>query len=253
MRRFPRQLPPDPVCGADGDRAPPLRRRAVAARRMGVLVAALRADRRTGSSRKKRRIGQAIIESFSELKGSLTLRGLPGGSFELTATADRIDRLASGGFLLIDYKTGRVPAKKAIGAGFAPQLPLEGADPARRQLRRGQRHPGGARVLEARRSAPAGNALRDRRWRATQHWSIARATSCAHWSSASTIPPPLISLSQYRQEAPRFSDYEHLERVGRRRGRRMVGTFHTRTAPGRPIRALRSGSRLRPGPARRRC
>ncbi len=68
-----------------------------------------------------------IVESFGELKGRLTLRGLPAGSFELTATADRIDRLLTGAFLVVDYKTGSVPTKKAICAGFAPQLPLEAA------------------------------------------------------------------------------------------------------------------------------
>ncbi len=67
-----------------------------------------------------------IVESLSECSGRLTLAG-PGGPFELIANADRIDRLAAGGFLLVDYKTGAVPTKKKIQAGFAPQLPLEGA------------------------------------------------------------------------------------------------------------------------------
>ena len=68
----------------------------------------------------------ATVESLSECSGLLTLYG-PGGPFELTATADRIDRLSAGGFLLVDYKTGAVPTKKKIQAGFAPQLPLEAA------------------------------------------------------------------------------------------------------------------------------
>jgi len=67
-----------------------------------------------------------VIESFSECEGSLTLPA-PGGPFTLTAKADRIDRLAAGGFLLVDYKTGSLPSKREISAGFAPQLPLEGA------------------------------------------------------------------------------------------------------------------------------
>lgn len=67
------------------------------------------------------------VECFGELEGKLILHGLPGGAFELTATADRIDRLASGEFLLVDYKTGAVPTKKAVYDGFAPQLPLEAA------------------------------------------------------------------------------------------------------------------------------
>ncbi len=67
-----------------------------------------------------------VVESLSECRGSLTLPA-PGGPFTLTAKADRIDRLAAGGFLLVDYKTGALPAKKEVELGFAPQLPLEGA------------------------------------------------------------------------------------------------------------------------------
>src|SRR5262249_48928107 len=67
-----------------------------------------------------------ILESLSECQGSLTLPA-PGGPFTLTAKADRIDRLAAGGFLLVDYKTGSLPSNKEVKRGFAPQLPLEGA------------------------------------------------------------------------------------------------------------------------------
>ncbi|MEO7366259.1 MAG: PD-(D/E)XK nuclease family protein, partial [Sphingomicrobium sp.] len=40
--------------------------------------------------------------------------------------ADRIDRLAGGGLALLDYKTGKAPAQKAVDAGFALQLGLLG-------------------------------------------------------------------------------------------------------------------------------
>jgi len=53
----------------------------------------------------------SIAESLTERHGSLVLpRGT--GSFELTAKADRIDLLRSGGLALIDYKTGTVPSKQ---------------------------------------------------------------------------------------------------------------------------------------------
>jgi ATP-dependent helicase/nuclease subunit B len=39
---------------------------------------------------------------------------------------DRIDRLPDGGVAIVDYKTGKPPAKKAIEAGFALQLGLLG-------------------------------------------------------------------------------------------------------------------------------
>lgn len=62
----------------------------------------------------------------SEIQGRLLLAG-PGGPFELTAVADRIDTLADGRLVLIDYKTGAIPSDKEVAAGYAPQLPLEGA------------------------------------------------------------------------------------------------------------------------------
>ena len=50
-----------------------------------------------------------------------------GKDFVLTATADRIDRLADGRLAIVDYKTGGVPSKKDVAHGTAPQLPLEAA------------------------------------------------------------------------------------------------------------------------------
>jgi ATP-dependent helicase/nuclease subunit B len=44
----------------------------------------------------------------------------------LDGRADRIDRLADGGLGIIDYKTGKAPAQKAVDAGFALQLGLLG-------------------------------------------------------------------------------------------------------------------------------
>jgi len=68
----------------------------------------------------------AVRRAFAEVKGRLTIAA-PGGDFELTATADRIDRLGDGRLVVLDYKTGGVPGKKEIELGFAPQLPLEAA------------------------------------------------------------------------------------------------------------------------------
>jgi ATP-dependent helicase/nuclease subunit B len=213
VRRFPRQLPSEPVSELIA-----IGRRhfgAVLSRpgawafwwpRFERIVRWLVAEEATHR--------QAIIESFGELKGSLTLRGLPGGSFELTATADRIDRLASGAFLLIDYKTGSLPAKKAIGAGYAPQLPLEalilrdgsfgavsGAPAALEYWKLGGRAPAGMRC-------PIGDgeprALVDRAG-AKLHALVERFDDPD--TPYLAIPVPA--------RKPRFSDYEHLERVGR--------------------------------------
>lgn len=60
-----------------------------------------------------------------EIKGKMPVPGIT-PEFTLTATADRIDRLADGRLEIIDYKTGQPPSAPQIAAGFAPQLPLEG-------------------------------------------------------------------------------------------------------------------------------
>lgn len=68
----------------------------------------------------------AIAESLSERQGRLVVPAR-GGPFEIVAIADRIDRLADGALLLIDYKTGAVPQRREIDNAIAVQLPLEGA------------------------------------------------------------------------------------------------------------------------------
>ena len=213
VRRFPRQLPADPFSElmAIGQRhfADVLSRPGAWAfwwprfeRIARWLVAEETAHRAT------------IVESFGELKGSLTLRGLPAGSFELTATADRIDRLVTGAFLVVDYKTGSVPTKKAICAGFAPQLPLEAAI-----LRDGS--------FGEISGTPA----------ALEYWKLGgRAPAGQRWAIDNGDPATLVDrvceklralIERFDDPAtpylavpvparrPRFSDYEHLERVAR--------------------------------------
>ena len=213
VRRFPRQLPADPFSElmAIGQRhfSDVLSRPGAWAfwwprfeRIARWLVAEETAHRAT------------IVESFGELKGSLRLRGLPAGSFELTATADRIDRLVTGGFLVVDYKTGSVPTKKAICAGFAPQLPLEAAI-----LRDGS--------FGEISGTPA----------ALEYWKLGgRAPAGQRWAIDNGDPATLVDrvceklralVERFDDPAtpylaapvparrPRFSDYEHLERVGR--------------------------------------
>jgi len=66
-----------------------------------------------------------LAESVSETQGSLVISGR-GGPFTVTAKADRIDRLAEGGLVIIDYKTGALPEKPEIENAISVQLPLEG-------------------------------------------------------------------------------------------------------------------------------
>ncbi len=50
---------------------------------------------------------------------------LDGEIFTLRGRADRIDLMGSGRLEIIDFKTGSIPDKADMKAGFAPQLPLE--------------------------------------------------------------------------------------------------------------------------------
>lgn len=154
-----------------------------------------------------------IIESLSERDGRLILQ-MPGGPFELTAKADRIDRLTEGGFLLVDYKTGSLPTNKAVQAGFAPQLPLEGAvlrdgsfgtvngmTDALQYWKLGGGDPAGKRVgIDG--GDPA--ALIDR--------ALARLRALVERFDDPATPYLAMPVREWQ---PRFSDYRHLERVDR--------------------------------------
>ncbi|MBX9882788.1 MAG: double-strand break repair protein AddB [Sphingomonas sp.] len=56
-----------------------------------------------------------------EQSGMIDLAGV-----QLRGKADRIDRTADGGLVVIDYKTGKAPSAKAVRAGFSLQLGLLG-------------------------------------------------------------------------------------------------------------------------------
>jgi ATP-dependent helicase/nuclease subunit B len=62
-----------------------------------------------------------------ERQGAIPVPLATGASFKLSARADRIDLLRSGGARLIDYKSGSMPGPREVEVGFAPQLTLEAA------------------------------------------------------------------------------------------------------------------------------
>lgn len=63
--------------------------------------------------------GRTVLAS--EIDGEMVVDGVV-----VKGRADRTDRLADGSLGIVDYKTGRVPSKKEVEAGFALQLGLLG-------------------------------------------------------------------------------------------------------------------------------
>lgn len=68
---------------------------------------------------------RGVTEVVAETDGTLVFDA-KGGTFKVTARADRID-LGSDGLIITDYKTGIPPNSKKVNQGMAPQLPLEAA------------------------------------------------------------------------------------------------------------------------------
>ena len=152
-----------------------------------------------------------VVRRFTEIDGLLELndRVRP---FRLRARADRIDLLAGGGYEVIDYKTGAVPSKKDVMAGLSPQLSLEAA-----MIRKGafpDIDPGEVAALT--------------------YWKLSGGDPAGKISAAGDKPDELaeqalaglIALLDYYDDpatvylarpdadiAPRYSDFEHLERV----------------------------------------
>ncbi|MFN3610372.1 MAG: double-strand break repair protein AddB, partial [Hyphomonas sp.] len=71
--------------------------------------------------RKGRDIGGKF---FREVRGEYR-SDIAGHPFELSATADRIERTSGGGLVIVDFKTGQPPSDKAIDAGYDQQMPLQ--------------------------------------------------------------------------------------------------------------------------------
>jgi ATP-dependent helicase/nuclease subunit B len=159
--------------------------------------------------RERRGILSALV---SETSGSRVFPA-PRGFFELRAKADRIERWADG-LVIVDYKTGGVPTEPMVARGLAPQLPLEAA------------------IAEAGGFAdvPAAPVTALEYWRLSGlaiPGEIRRVAAGGH--ARDLIAAALAGLRElverfddpatpYRavpvaKNAPRYSDYEHLERV----------------------------------------
>ncbi|MEM6534276.1 MAG: double-strand break repair protein AddB, partial [Pseudomonadota bacterium] len=63
--------------------------------------------------------------ALTEIKGEIGL-SIGGRAFQLSGTADRIERRVGGGLAILDFKTGKPPSETQVRAGLAPQMPLQG-------------------------------------------------------------------------------------------------------------------------------
>jgi ATP-dependent helicase/nuclease subunit B len=156
----------------------------------------------------------SIVQAWVERQGALVLPLESGAPFKLSARADRIDFLRSGGARIIDYKSGGPPKAKDVKAGFSPQLTLEatmlqqggfeGLPPLETEQAIYLKL-GGATGGEEKHAGGKGENIRDL---AELHFAglkmLLEAFACED--------TPYLSLP-FPKFAPRFSDYDHLARV----------------------------------------
>ncbi len=162
-------------------------------------------------SRRRREGTRALA---SEVRGRLAFAS-PGGSFELHAKADRIDRLADGKLAIIDYKTGVLPSAKQRALGFAPQLPLEAA------IARAGGFAGvaGAAVAELSywhltgREADGAQVAYDAASSDIDALAQAALDGLKHLVACFDLPETPYHARPRPDFAPRYSDYDHLARV----------------------------------------
>ncbi len=152
-----------------------------------------------------------LTTSHSEIKGEITIDA-PGGAFKLYGIADRIDTFKDGRLVLIDYKTGAPPSNTEIAAGYAPQLPLEGAMVAAGGF------PGiKAQVpdlLEFWRLTGRDPAGEQRPVKGDVKASVADALQgVTELIAVFDFPETPYSAHPNPEKAPKYDDYEHLARV----------------------------------------
>ena len=117
--------------GRSGRRADRARRAAFRARSTTIRRRARSGGRafcasRAGSRASSRARRAGIAKLHAEIGGA-DRDSARASTFTLTARADRIERLADGGYAILDYKTGQPPTETQVRIGLAPQLTLEAA------------------------------------------------------------------------------------------------------------------------------
>ncbi|RAU23143.1 double-strand break repair protein AddB [Paramagnetospirillum kuznetsovii] len=152
-----------------------------------------------------------IAAIHAEVKGALEIDA-PYAPFTLIAKADRVDVLKDGSLALIDYKTGQPPSAKEVAAGYAPQLPLEGA-----MARYGGF--GGVKAAEPSRllywRLKGGEAGGEEKSAGDDAYTLATEAldGLRALITAFDDPETPYAARPHPEHAPKYSDYLHLARV----------------------------------------
>ena len=174
----------------------------------------------------------AIERIWVEQRGEIAFPLKDGGSFRLTARADRIDVLSIGGATLIDYKSGAPPGVKEVKAGFAPQLTLEAAILMRGGFE-GLPKMSPARALYLKLGGPEGGEERD----AAGARAVVAELADKHLDELKALLDAFTELGTpylsrpFPKFASRFSDYDHLARVKEWSATSAVGDETSGDAP----------------------
>jgi ATP-dependent helicase/nuclease subunit B len=162
----------------------------------------------------KRREGADTLLIERSIRLPITLPN--GSTFILTARADRIERLSTGDYAVLDFKTGKSPSEKQVRTGLSPQLTLEAA-----MLRQGALEgiPRGASIAELvyvalRGGEPPGETERidfkEGDPNSQADIALKRLTeTAARFTELETGYPPLA----HPMWATHYGDYDHLARV----------------------------------------
>lgn len=167
--------------------------------------------------RERRALAARVL---AERSGSLQIPLPNGRTFALRARADRIEERRDGSFALIDFKTGQPPSNPEVAIGFSPQLTLEAA-----MLMRGafREVPATARTPELLYVKAAGGRDPLRRCPVQPPKGDGRSLQAIvedHLAGLTRLVEGYVSgeaayLSRpYAKYAQRYSDYDHLARVG---------------------------------------
>ena len=148
-----------------------------------------------------------------EVGGRLRIPLNDGSDFALTAKADRIELLKDGKAALVDYKSGRPPSNKEVGAGWAPQLTLEA-----KMLSSGAFHGVAAREVSEAFHVPVGGG-KDKARPITDEKEPIGDLIARHFDELIKLlndfrdPKQTYPARPFPQFALRYNDYDHLART----------------------------------------